>query len=430
MSLATERDGDVLGEPALRTSSVPAPRRVLFVDLASEGYEQLRDAMTAAGPRWQIEFASSGEAALDALASDSADVVVADEQLAEMDGVTLLTRVRDQHPTTIRMILSEAARSQRPSVAAIVAHRMLAKPYDVAELETAIRRSCDLHELTGQAEAYRKTMAVAALPSRPGVYMALNQVLSDPNWQPSHISAVVERDVALSAKVLQLANSALFGLTQQVATVQAAVMYLGADTIKSLALTAEAFGKLAPRNTDGFSIDEFQDHAMRVARITAAILPAGRTQQEAVTAALLHDIGKLVLVADRGSRWAQLNRLAAERNLPLHELEQEEAEGVTHADLGAHLLSLWGLPDGITEAVAHHHRPGILEGLELDAVGAVHIANALAHELQPAEAGAAPHQTLDDDVLDRLGVRPQLDLWRRLARQLDDAASVPGIKRR
>jgi putative nucleotidyltransferase with HDIG domain len=259
--------------------------------------------------------------------------------------------------------------------------------------------------------------------------MELNQVISNPNWQPSQVSAVVERDVALSAKVLQLANSALFGLTQEVTTVQAAVMYLGVDMIKSLALTAEAFGKLAPRTTDGFSIDEFQNHAMRVARITAAILPAGRVQQEAVTAALLHDIGKLVLVADRGSRWAQLNRLAVERGLPLHEVEQE-TEGVTHADLGAHLLSLWGLPDGIAEAVAHHHRPGVVEGLELDAVGAVHIANVLAHELQPAGPGAGPHQTLDDDLVDRLGVRPRLDLWRRLARQLDEAASAPGIRRR
>jgi putative nucleotidyltransferase with HDIG domain len=429
MSLAAERDEDVLGAPAPSTSSDPAAKRVLVVDLRPEGYEQLRATMTAAGPPWRIEFASSGEAALDALVSEPADVVIADEQLAEMDGVTLLTRVRDRHPTTIRIILSEATRSQRPSVAAIVAHRMLAKPCDIAELETAIRRSCGLHELTGQAEAYRRTMAAAALPSRPGVYMALNQVLTDPNWQPSHISAVVEGDVALSAKVLQLANSALFGLAREVTTVQAAVMYLGVDTIKSLALTAEAFGKLAPRNTDGFSIDEFQNHAMRVARITAAILPAGRTQQEAVTAALLHDIGKLVLVADPGSRWAQLNRLAVERNLPLHEVEQE-TEGVTHADLGAHLLSLWGLPDGIAEAVAHHHRPGVVEGVEVDAVGAVHIANALAHELQPAGASAAPQQALDDDLLDRLGARPRLDLWRRLARQLDEAASMPEIKRR
>jgi putative nucleotidyltransferase with HDIG domain len=429
MSLAAERDQQVMGENAPTSSVAPAHRRIVLVDPGAEICQMLREAMAAAGPHWQVEWAVGGEEALRKLDGAAADVVVADEQLAEMDGVTLLTRVRDRHPTAIRMILSEAASSQRPSVAAMVAHRMLAKPCNVAELETAIRRSCDLRTLTGEAEAYRRTMAVAALPSRPGVYMDLNQVLSDPNWQPSHIAAVVERDVALSAKVLQLANSALFGLTQEVTSVQAAVMYLGVDTVRSLALTAEAFGKLAPRNTEGFSIDEFQNHAMLVARVTAAVLPAGRVQQEAVTAALLHDIGKLVLVAERGSRWAELNREAVERRLPLHEVEAER-EGVTHADLGAHLLSLWGLPDGIAEAVAHHHRPVAVEGLELDAVAAVHIANALAHELHPPQEGAAPYQPLEEELLDRLEIRPRLDLWRRLARQLDAAASEPRPRRR
>jgi CheY-like chemotaxis protein len=285
MSVATERDEEVLRAPASGASVPPAPRRILLVDPGVEICELLTDAMAAAGPHWQVEWAAAGDEALHKLTGDPADVVIADEQLSGMDGVTLLTRVRDRHPTAIRMILSAAASSQRPSVAAMIAHRMLAKPCDVTELETAIRRSCDLRTLTGEAEAYRRTMAAAALPSRPGVYMELNQVLSDPNWQPSHIAAVVERDVALSAKVLQLANSALFGLAQEVTSVQGAVMYLGVDTIRSLALTAEAFSKLAPRNTDGFSIDEFQNHAMLVARIAAAVLPASRVQQEAASCA-------------------------------------------------------------------------------------------------------------------------------------------------
>ncbi len=428
MSLAAERDDQAVGADAPPAPAAP-PRRILMVDPGADTCELLRDAMVAAGPQWQVAWVPSGEDALRALGAEPADVVVTDEHLSEMDGVTLLTRIRDRHPTAIRIILSQGASSQRPSVAAMVAHRMLAKPCNVPDLETAIRRSCDLRTLTPEAEAYRKTMAAAALPSRPGVYMELNQVLCDPNWQPTHIAAVVERDVALSAKVLQLANSAMFGLAQEVTSVQGGVMYLGVDTIRSLALTAEAFGKLAPRSIDGFSIEDFQNHAMLVARITAAVLPAGRVQQEAVTAALLHDIGKLVLVADRSSRWTELNREAAERQLPLHQVETER-EGVTHADLGAHLLSLWGLPDGIVEAVAHHHHPVAVEGLELDAVAAVHIANALAHELHPPQEGEAPHHPLDEELLDRLDLRPRLDLWRRLARQLDAAAWAPPVRRR
>jgi putative nucleotidyltransferase with HDIG domain len=420
MSLAAARDEDAL-EGTARAADA-GPKRILFIDTRPEVSGKLQETMRAAG-RWDVDFVSTGEQALEALANDPADVIIADEHLAPMDGVTLLTRVRDKYPTTIRMILSEAASSQRPGLAAIVAHRLLSKPFNVAEASVAIRRSAALHRLTDQAEAYRKTMAAAALPSRPGVYMELNTVLSDPSWQPGQVSAAVERDVAMSAKVLQLANSAMFGLTQNVTTVQGAVMYLGVDTIRSLALTAEAFGKLAPRNVDGFSIEEFQHHAMLVARITSAILPAGRTQQEAVTAALLHDIGKLVMITGVGERWIQLNKQAVERQLPLHQVEFE-SEGVTHADIGAHLLSLWGLPDAIAEAVAHHHNAGSVEGLALDAVAAVHIANALAHELHPPADGAAPLATLDEALLERLGLRPRLDLWRHLARQLDEASAA------
>ena len=424
MTLAAARDHDALLRPEGGAPASSSPTRILFVEGDGDAWRRVREAMDTAGGRWRIDAASTGEEALEALTREPADVVIADERLPEMDGVTLLTRVRDRHPTTIRMILSEAASSQRPSVAAIIAHRMLVKPCNPEEVGVAVRRSRALHQLTGEAEAYRRTVAAAALPSRPGIYLELNRVLSDPNWEPSQVSGVVERDVAMSAKVLQLANSALFGLSQSVTTVQGAVMYLGVDTIRSLALTAETFGKLAPRNVEGFSIDAFQQHAMLVAQIAKTILPAGRAQQEAVTAALLHDIGKLVIIADGSDRWAQLNRRAAERGVPLHEVEQE-AEGVTHADLGAHLLSLWGLPDAIAEAVAHHHRAGSVEGLALDAVATVHIADALAHELAPAPNGGPP-AALDEALIDRLDLRSRLAQWRDTARQLVAAAEGGG----
>jgi HD-like signal output (HDOD) protein len=415
MSLAATRDP----HSNLGTSADEAPKRILFVDDKPDMFGALQEALHGPGGSWQVQYAAGGEAALAALTQAPVDVVVVEEQMAPMDGVTLLTRVRDQHPTAIRMILSATT---KPGLATIVSHRLLSKPASVEELSVLIRRSSALHESTGEVEAFRKTMATTALPSRPGVYMELNQVLSDPDWQPHQVSAVLERDVAMSAKVLQLANSALFGLTSTVTTVRDAVMYLGVDTIRSLALTAEAFGKVAPRGNADFSLDDFQAHAMLAARITASILPAGRTQQEAVTAALLHDIGKLVLISDGDSRWTHLNAQARERQVPVYVVEQE-SDGVTHAQIGAHLLSLWGLPDGIVEAVAHHHDPSEVDGLAFDGVAAVHIANALANELAPTDEGTAPAAGLDLELLDRLGLRPRLDLWRQRARDLGSAGS-------
>jgi len=407
-------DGGAPQTPLTAPPADTATKRILFVDRRRDTFEGLREALRPSGALWQVEYAAGGDEALALIDEAPADVVVADEQLTAMDGVTLLARVRDRHPTTIRMIMSGTA---RPGPATIVAHRVLAKPCNVGELGVLIKRSWALHKRTGEALALRQTMSASALPSRPSAYMELNQVLGDPTWQPAQVAAVIERDVALSAKVLQLANSALFGLVSTVSSVRDAVVYLGIDTIRSLALTAEAFGKLAPRSSEGFSLDAFQDHAMLVARLTASIVPAGRAQQEAVTAALLHDVGKLVAISDGSSRWSARLAEARTRRQPLYEIELEH-DGVSHADVGAYLLSLWGLPDAIVEPVASHHSPASVPGLAFDGVAAVHIANALAHELETGVDDGPPPATIDGGLVERLGLGTRLDLWRQRARQL------------
>ena len=389
-------------------------KRILFVDDEPALLESLKDALRRYRRVWQVDFARGGEAALELLAQEPADVIVADMQMPGMDGATLLSHVRDLYPTTIRMVLSGHASPQLLTRAATVAHRFLGKPFNSDELGLLIERSCALRELTEQAEAYRVTAAATALPSRPGVYNQLIEVLSNPGWEPAQVAMVVEGDIAITAKVLQLGNSAFFGVGRTITSVRDAVVYLGVETIKSLTLTAETFGKLAPGSAHGFAIDQFQRHSMLVARIAAGILPDGRSQQEAVTAGLLHDVGKLVLIAEDPEHWARLNEQAHRLQVPLHCVELEQ-EGVTHAATGAYLLSLWGLPDGVVEAVAHHHDPGALPGVGLDPVAAVHIANALALELEPDAEGRPPPQPLDDGFVNQLGVGQQRTAWRNLA---------------
>jgi putative nucleotidyltransferase with HDIG domain len=360
---------------------------------------------------WEVETVRDSASALALLAAEPADVVIADTRI---DGVALLNEVRELYPATIRMLLSDSASPQLLAQASTIAHRFLGKPFQPHELALLIERSCALRDLIGQAEAYRMTVAATALPSRPGVYAQLVEVLSDPSWEAGQIATVLESDVAITAKVLQLANSAFFGVGHRITSVREAVVYLGIETIKSLALTAETFSQFAPSGATGLSIEQFQRHAMLVARIAAGVLPAGRAHQEAVTAALLHDVGKLVMVADDPAHWARLNEEAHRRGVPLHQVELEQ-DGVTHAAIGAYLLSLWGLPDGVVEAVAHHHDPGALPGVGLDPVAAVHIANALANELEPEADGRPPAQPLDDGFVSQLGVGAPQMLWRHIA---------------
>jgi HD-like signal output (HDOD) protein len=401
-----------------------APRkRVVFVDDDQDVLDGLRDALDIYRRVWRMRFAISGHTALAELEEEPADVIVSDLQMPGMDGAVLLARVQALYPATIRVVLSGYANPKVIARVATVAHRILAKPCDVDELGLVIERSCALHELTGQAEEYRRSAAATTLPSAPGLYMEITRVLADPSAGPDAVAAVIERDPAMTAKVLQLANSAFFGVGRQVSRARDAVVYLGSDTIKALTLSAEAVGKLAPRGLPGFSIEDFQAHASLVARIAAGIVPKGAVQQDAITAGLLHDIGQLVWIADDPSGWRQLSEQAERSAQPLHEIEQE-VQGITHAATGAYLLSLWGLPDGVVEAVAHHHDPLDVPGTALDAVAAVHIAEALAHEVQPGLGAGPPPPRLDVGYLERLGVGSRLAQWRALARAAAGAAPI------
>ena len=409
------------------SQGVPASRqlkRILFVDDERYMLDSLRDALRKYRRVWQVRFAASGAAALAELEAEPADVIVSDIQMPGMDGAALLARVQDRYPATIRLVLSGYADPQIVASAATNAHRILAKPCDIDELGLVVERSCALHELTEQAEQYRITAGTTTLPSTPGLYMEITRLISDPTTGPDDIAAVIERDTAMTAKLLQLANSAFFGIGRSVNRVRDAVVFLGSDTVKALTLSAEAVGKLAPTAMPGFSIDEFQRHAALVAQIAAAILPKSAAQQDSITAALLHDIGQLVAIADDRERWRALTDEAHRRRLPLHVVEQE-AQGITHAATGAYLLSLWGLPDGVVEAVAHHHDPLSVPGAALDAVAAVHIAEALAHEVQHSSHDETPPPTLDHAYLDQLGVGDRLDQWRKLAAEASGAATSP-----
>ncbi|MGZ4171664.1 MAG: response regulator, partial [Solirubrobacteraceae bacterium] len=133
MSVAATRDLDT----TLAASAEAPPKRILFVDETPDTFGDLQHALGAFGAGWRVEFAPGGDAALAALERAPVDVLVAEEQMAAMDGVTLLTRVRDQHPTTIRMILSATT---KPGLATIVSHRFLSKPCNVDELAVLIKR--------------------------------------------------------------------------------------------------------------------------------------------------------------------------------------------------------------------------------------------------------------------------------------------------
>jgi HD-like signal output (HDOD) protein len=390
-------------------------KRVLFVDDEPNVLESLRDALRPRRREWQMVFASSGEAALEALAEHPYDVVVSDMRMPGMDGAEVLSRVRELQPNSVRIILSGYAEAESVARAAPVAHRFIAKPCDTQELARVVERSCALIDLTSGEELRRTATGVASLPVVPRLYTELTTLLSQPEAGLSEAAAIVEQDVAMAGKVLQLANSAYFGRPRQISRVADAVVYLGIETLRTMTLSVEALRAFEPAQPiPGFSIDEVQRHGALVGRVARELLPEGRERDEAFAAALLHDIGLLVLACQEPEYLTDvLVRAQRENRLPV-EIEYER-RGISHAEVGAHLLALWGLPHGVVEAVAFHHRPLQLADPVLDPSAAVHIADALVAELVSGEGSGVSASTLDSDFVDRLRAADQVDEWRALA---------------
>lgn len=384
--------------------------RILFVDDDPQVLDGLRDLLRRRRHGWAMSFALGSDAALRELAAAAFDVVVSDVRMPGLDGASLLELVRDRQPQAARIVLSGQMEADAAVRTAGVAHRFLAKPCDYDDLLAAIE-SRDRRALLGDAEVRALVTAASVLPSAPAVFAELAALVGDDDASPGAVAALVERDIGMTAKVLQLVNSSFFALGRSIGDVQEAVTYLGMETVKALVLSAEVFRALDPGTAGPLRLEELEGHASRVAR-SATRLAGGRCEaaESAAAAAFLHDVGKLVLAVAAPDRLERALAAAREGARPLHAVERE-LFGWTHADVGASLLGLWNLPDPLVDAVAFHHAPAEQGGDGLSLAGVVHIADALACELDGRPA------LLDGAYVTRLGLDAAVDAERQTLRR-------------
>lgn len=392
-------------------------KRVLFVDDEQAVLDGIRRIVERRADRWEVAFASSGEDALALLEQSPFEVLVSDLRMPGMDGPTLLKTVCERYPAVIRIVLSGQAEIDDALRAVPLAHQFLVKPCDPDMLRIAIERATSLSGILSNKLLASMVGSVQDLPVLPRTYLALRGALANPNISLKNIVQIVESDVGISAKILQLVNSAFFGLPREISTLQTAVSFLGTQLVQNLVLSAEVFKvfeKAAP--IKGFSFEDLHLHSQLAAKIAGRIPASSHIHGAAIVAALLHDMGKLVLAVRSPKHFERAVQGASEERQPLYLVEQQLI-GVSHAEVGAYLLGIWGLPTPVVEAVAHHHDPNRIPHDALDAVGIVHIANALAHEhpVHAPFAGPMPHQALDVAYVESVGMTDSVEEWHEMA---------------
>jgi len=406
-------------------------KRILVVDDDSQVLGDLQRALEPLKDQWETSFARSGEEALASLKAAPCDVIISDVSMPGMDGATLLKQVCEKYPTIVRMALSSQREMQSALRTIPVAHQFLVKPCDTHLLRVGIGRATSLSEVLNNKLLTSIVGSVKDLPVMPRTYLALRQKLVEPDVSVKDVVKLVEQDVGISAKILQLVNSAFFGLPREISTLLTAVSYLGIDMVQNMVLSAEVF-RVFERTAalPGFSFEEMHQHSQLTAKIAARIPAQGTAHDVAVVAGLLHDVGKLVLATRSPKHFARALAGAKEEKRPLYAVE-EELMGVSHAEVGAYLLGIWGLPCPVVEAVAHHHQPRRAPHEVLDAVGAVHIANCLAHShsLVLAAGDAPVNQAMDAEYLEAIGMSDQVAEWEQLAEEAANSLRSGAVER-
>jgi HD-like signal output (HDOD) protein/CheY-like chemotaxis protein len=397
--------------------------RLLFVDDDPHVLDGLRRMLRGMRHQWEAHFVTSAAAALEFLAQHPCDVVISDMRMPGSDGVELFDQVRQWHPHAIRLALSGHSDPQMLLRAAGAVHQFLAKPCDPETLRSTIARALSLRRLLSAPLLKKIASQVRTLPSPPSLYLEIMQELQSPDPSIQRLAKAIGHDVGMTAKMLQLVNSSFFGTGRHVATPEQAVKFLGMDAVSGLVLSMKLFSQFDARRLPGLSLEQLHQRSLTTGAVAKQICQARQAEKtqadHAFLAGLLHKVGILILAEKMPQAYGWVLSRSQRGGRSLAAVERE-AFGVTHAELGAYLLGLWGLPMPIVEAVAYHLTPSHCPLRQFSPLTAVHVASRWCKALEhgPATDPCRRAETsidgtgLDLSYLQEVGVVEELPLWR------------------
>jgi HD-like signal output (HDOD) protein/CheY-like chemotaxis protein len=397
-------------EPKDSTSA--AGLRILFVDDDPRLLAGIRRSFHSLRKRWTFAFAESAYEALDILSSSEWDVIITDMRMPGMDGAELLEKVRRSHPTMIRMILSGYSEHETLFRGMSSSHYFLPKPCSKEELLQAIKKAFRLRFALDDKKLMTLVTGLKTIPSLPSIHTTLMQEVNSKHASMQRLGEIISTDIGMSTKILQLVNSAFFGLPRTISDPAMAAKLLGMDIILSLAMGLQIFTSCPAELSQSFDMDAVWFHSLRTAKLAKAIMQLEGGNEEdlrvAFVAGLLHECGRIILATNLPRDYMKV-QAHCQLGLSVHEAESE-IFGVANPEVGAYLLALWGLPNSIVEVVAFHCRPPHDLQPTFSPLAAVHVANALARE----DAKDQDSQ-LDLSYLESLSCKDRIARWKLIA---------------
>jgi len=357
--------------------------RIVFVDDEVMILQGLQRMLRPFRNEWEMVFVDSGAKALDLMTIHPFDIVVADMRMPVMDGAELLKEVKQRYPQTIRLILSGYSDESLILKGVGVVHQYLAKPCNPDTLKEIVQRAYTL--ITSLRDPKLKALigGIEMLPSLPSLYVELTSKLHDPGVALQDLTSIISRDLGMTAKILQMINSAFFSPSQHVTNLNIAVAYLGLNMIRSLSLTAHAFSQFDGVVLQCCSLENLWKHSLETAVLAKKICTTKSNEEslldDAFIAGMLHDVGRLILCLNFPEEYQRVITFAKKEHCSLCQAEKNVFDQ-DHAAVGGYLFDLWGLPYNVVEAIYLHHEPSLTKMNDFSVLTSVHLANHLAHQ--------------------------------------------------
>ena len=351
--------------------------RILLVDGDGDFLLRIKQAFGKSHRAWEVILARTGAEALQVLGRDQVDIVMSDLKLPDMEGAELIHRVWELQPGAVRIALADPTMAGWTEQAEGDLHRFFIKPLEPDFLIGAVE-SLDIEDDVTSVRAVRAFVGgLGRIPSLPSLYSDLVALLQREDVGMGEVARLIRRDLGVASQVLKLANSVHCASARPVSEIGQALIMLGVDALRSLVLFRGFISGFESSRPQGLDLEQLWLHSFSVATgVRKLMVLEGETRLAdlAFSVGLLHDIGLVVLATDPSRRYRSILEQAQSSRIPLTVLEHD-TYGVDHAQIGAHLLNLWGLPPAFCRPVREHHAPPARgEGFPLSA--ALHLADA------------------------------------------------------
>lgn len=346
-------------------------KKILFVDDEKYILRALQRAFI--DEDYDIFVAEDGESALDILKNNQIDLIISDMRMPKMDGYELLKIVKNKYPSVIRIILSGYADEDIifKAIQTNIAKLYIYKPWDDETLKKIIKNVFYIEQLIKDKKLLEIINNIDYVPTLKNLYLNVLNLISD-NEDISKIVKEIEKDPAISAKILQVANSAFYNL--KTASIKNAIVYLGLVNIKNIILSQTFIEMLID---DSIEKKELWIHANLSNKLTSFIyekILRKKMHDSYSCAGLLHGLGNLVLCKIYQKKYKEFNESLKNKSIDDILTKEKEYFGINHAEIGGALLAWWQLPLPIVETALFHHNPQDINIINKELVCIVNIA--------------------------------------------------------